>query len=97
MKFVCKKWNKPVPLFLMGILLLVQSPVWAAGAPVPSEMRNPTAQLLVGIIVALLLVIVLLAYVVTGAAELYLERYRETKQSGSNISIWLLLGLGSMM
>lgn len=97
MKFVCKKWNKPVPLFLMGILLLVQSPVWAAGAPVPSEMRNPTAQLLVGIIVALLLVIVLLAYVVTGAAELYLERYREKKQSGSKISIWLLLGLGSMM
>jgi len=97
MKSVCTKWNKKVALFLMGLLLLVQTPLWAAGPPVPSEMRNPTAQLLVGIIVALLLVIVLLAYVVTGAAELYLERYKETKQSAGKIGVWLLLLTGSMM
>lgn len=97
MKSVCTKWNKPVALFLMGLLLLVQTPLWAAGPPVPSEMKNPTAQLLVGIIVALLLVIVLLAYVVTGAAELYLERYKETKQSSGKIGVWLLLVTSSMM
>ena len=97
MKSVCTKWNKPVALFLMGLLLLVQTPLWAAGPPVPSEMKNPTAQLLVGIIVALLLVIVLLVYVVTGAAELYLERYKETKQSSGKIGVWLLLVTSSMM
>jgi len=71
-------------LFVIGILFLllfIQQPLLAAGPPVPSEMSNPMAQLLVGIIVALLLVIVLLAYVVLGAAELYLERYQEAKKA----------------
>jgi cytochrome c oxidase cbb3-type subunit 3 len=81
---------KPISLLLhkqslvfaiLFILLFVQQPAWAAGPPVPSEMNNPMAQLLVGIIIALLLIIVLLAYVVLGAAELYLERYQETKKA----------------
>jgi cytochrome c oxidase cbb3-type subunit 3 len=56
-------------------------------------MSNPIAQLLVGIIVALLLVIVLLAYVVLGAAELYLERYQEAKKATKALLIaGLLLG-----
>lgn len=65
---------------ILFLLLFIQQPAWAAGPPVPSEMSNPIAQLLVGIIVALLLIIMLLAYVVLGAAELYLERYQETKK-----------------
>ena len=65
---------------ILLVLLFIQQPAWAAGPPVPSEMNNPMAQLLVGIIIALLLIIVLLAYVVLGAAELYLERYQETKK-----------------
>ena len=81
---------KPISLLLhkqslvfaiLFILLFVQQSAWAAGPPVPSEMNNPMAQLLVGIIIALLLIIVLLAYVVLGAAELYLERYQETKKA----------------
>jgi cytochrome c oxidase cbb3-type subunit 3 len=39
----------------------------------------------------------LLAYVVTGAAELYLERYKETKQSSGKIGVWLLLVTSSMI
>ncbi len=66
---------------ILLVLLFIQQPAWAAGPPVPSEMNNPMAQLLVGIIIALLLIIVLLAYVVLGAAELYLERYQETKKA----------------
>jgi len=66
---------------ILFLLLFIQQPAWAAGPPVPSEMSNPIAQLLVGIIVALLLIIMLLAYVVLGAAELYLERYQETKKA----------------
>ena len=66
---------------ILLVLLFIQQPAWAAGPPVPSEMNNPMAQILVGIIIALLLIIVLLAYVVLGAAELYLERYQETKKA----------------
>jgi cytochrome c oxidase cbb3-type subunit 3 len=81
---------KPISLLLhkkslvsaiLFVLLFIHQPAWAAGPPVPSEMSNPMAQLLVGIIIALLLIIVLLAYVVLGAAELYLERYQETKKA----------------
>ena len=78
---------------MLFLLLFIQQPLWAAGPPVPSEMSNPIAQLLVGIIVALLLVIVLLAYVVLGAAELYLERYQEAKNATKAVLIaGLLLG-----
>ena len=92
---------KPISLLLhkqslvfaiLFILLFVQQSAWAAGPPVPSEMNNPMAQLLVGIIIALLLIIVLLAYVVLGAAELYLERYQETKKAAK-----LLLVTGMML
>ncbi|MBU3743075.1 MAG: c-type cytochrome, partial [Sediminibacterium sp.] len=76
------------------LCMLIQQPLWAAGPPAPSEMSDPMAQLLVGIIVALLLVIVLLAYVVLGAAEMYLDRYKESRQAAKLI-IGTMLLLGS--
>ncbi|MFN9950539.1 MAG: cbb3-type cytochrome c oxidase N-terminal domain-containing protein, partial [Bacteroidota bacterium] len=92
MKKVFRKWFKHIVFLLLASCQLMQQSVYAAGPPVPSEMSNPMAQLLVGIIVALLLVIVLLAFVVTGAAELYLERFKESGQSSSgNTASRLLL------
>ena len=55
--------KKPSIATILFLLLFIQQPAWEAGPPVPSEMSNPIAQLLVGIIVALLLIIMLLAYV----------------------------------
>lgn len=90
-----KKVMLPASLLLM--LISIQQPAWAAGPPRPSEMSNPMAQLLVGIIVALLLIIVLLAYVVLGAAELYLERYQEAKKASQLLLIaGLLLSTGPL-
>ena len=83
MKKFFRKWFKHVVILLLASFQLMQQSAYAAGAPIPSEMSNPLAQLLVGIIVALLLVIVLLAYLVMGAAELYLDRYKEFRQSSS--------------
>lgn len=88
-QLIQKKFTRAAALLLF---VLIQQPVWAAGPPAPSEMSDPMAQLLVGIIVALLLVIVLLAYVVLGAAEMYLDRYKETRQAAKLIvgAIFLL-------
>ena len=53
---------------------------FAAGPPVPSEMSKPMAQVLVIIILALLLMIVMLANVLTGAAQVYMQKYKEAQQ-----------------
>jgi len=90
-QLIQKKVTRAATLMLF---LLMQQPVWAAGPPAPSEMSDPMAQLLVGIIVALLLVIVLLAYVVLGAAEMYLDRYKETRQA-AKLLVGAMLLLGS--
>lgn len=56
-----------------------------------STMSNPLAQLLVVIIVALLIAIAILAYTVTGAAEIYFKKYGEQKKSGGHKLLLLLL------
>ncbi len=67
------------------LLLITNLPMaaFAAGPPVPSEMSNTLAQMLMAIIVALLLVIVLLANVVMGAADIYTQRFKESKKNTS--------------
>ena len=90
-QLIQKKLTRAAALLLF---LLIQQPLWAAGPPAPSEMSDPMAQLLVGIIVALLLVIVLLAYVVLGAAEMYLDRYKESRQA-AKLLVGAMLLLGS--
>lgn len=95
MKSLGRKWHQLLTFILIGAIVMSHTPVYAAGRPVPSEMNNPMAQLLVGIIIALLLVIVLLAYVVTGAAELYLERYKESRSSAGKLGSWVLILAGS--
>lgn len=97
MKKVFRKWFKHVVILLLISFQVMHQSVYAAGRPIPSEMNNPMAQLLVGIIVALLLVIVLLAYVVTGAAELYLERFKESQTSAGKLSSWVLMLVGSLL
>ncbi len=84
------------------LLLITNLPMvaFAAGPPVPSEMSNTLAQMLMAIIVALLLVIVLLANVVMGAADIYTQRFKESKQQtsisdGAKIFSFLLLCLVS--
>lgn len=67
---------------------------FAAGPPVPSEMSNTLAQMLVMIIAVLLLAIVLLANVVIGAAQLYTQRFKEAKKnmvSGDGVKVLSVL------
>ncbi|NDA61357.1 MAG: hypothetical protein EBX50_04870 [Chitinophagia bacterium] len=87
-QFIQKKMTRAIALLMF---IFIQQPLWAAGPPAPSEMSDPMAQLLVGIIVALMLVIVLLAYVVLGAAEMYLDRYKESRQAAKLIVGAILL------
>ena len=65
------------------IVMICSLPIgaFASGPPVPSEMSKPMAQVLVLIIVALALMIALLANVVNGAAQLYIQKYRDTRKS----------------
>jgi cytochrome c oxidase cbb3-type subunit 3 len=82
-----KKYKWPVLGILTALVLLISPSIYAAGPPIPSEMSKPMAQVLVVIIVALLLVIALLANVVMGAADLYLQRYKELKKSSDTTKI----------
>ena len=57
---------------------------FAAGPPKVSDLSNPLAQVLLVIIVGLLLAIGLLANVILGAAQVYLQRFKdERKKSGT--------------
>ncbi len=80
MRFLVKKqWFKATAIAgLLGIIASTNA--FAADAPKPSELNNSLAIVLLTVIVALLLVICILAYVVIGTAELYVDRTKE-KQS----------------
>ena len=56
---------------------------FAAGPPKASELSNPLAQVLLVIIVGLLLAIGLLANVILGAAQVYLQRYKDERKKSS--------------
>ena len=81
MKFPVKKqWFKGT---LIAGLLAVFSNVsaFAAEPPQPSELNNSLAIVLLSVIIVLLLAIGLLAYVLIGAAQLYVARLKEKQTS----------------
>ena len=78
-----KKYNVLLLAVIVTIICSLPVGAFAAGPPVPSEMSNTLAQMLVVIIAALLLVIVMLANVLIGAAEVYTQRYKEAKKNGT--------------
>lgn len=79
-----KKYNGLLMAVITTVICSFPVGAFAAGPPVPSEMSNTMAQVLVMIIVALLLAIVLLANVVIGAAQVYTQRYKEVKKKAAS-------------
>lgn len=68
----------------IGLLALFAAPLnLFAAAPKVSELTNPTAQILLGVVVALAICIILLAYVVLSAAQLHLKKIKQDKSSTS--------------
>jgi cytochrome c oxidase cbb3-type subunit 3 len=67
---------------------------FAAGPPKVSDLSNPLAQVLLVIIVGLLLAIGLLANVILGAAQVYLQRFKdERKKSGTTAAKALMVAM----
>jgi len=73
-------------LFIGGI----SSSAFAADAPEPSELNNSLAVMLLVVAGALLLAIGMLAYVLIGAADFYVERLKE-KQKASSTAVKTLV------
>lgn len=91
LSIIRKQYFRILALSTAGILFLPFG-LLAAGPPKPSTMSNPLAQVLVVIIVALLLAIALLANVVLGAADIYMQKIKEArKKSGTEKTILLLM------
>jgi cytochrome c oxidase cbb3-type subunit 3 len=65
--------------------------VWAAGPPQKSALDNPLAVTLLIVIVGLALAIALLGFVVIGAAQLRLERYKKSKLAAATKVVSVLL------
>ena len=82
---------------LLAVFCCIPFGALADGPPVPSEMSKPMAQVLVFIILALLLMIVLLANVLNGAAQLFMQRYREARKNdtGGKILLVILFCMGA--
>jgi len=73
---------------LLVLLLSSASNAFAAGPPVPSEMSNALAITLIVVIVGLLLAIGLLANVVIGAAQVYMQKQKDnasTNEAGAKL------------
>lgn len=86
MKNLFQKYGWLNKLVAIVIMLTVPAVTFAAGAPKPSELSNPLAQIMLIIIVALLIVIAVLANVVMGAADLYLQRFRDEKKRNASLA-----------
>ncbi|ULQ58408.1 c-type cytochrome [Flavihumibacter rivuli] len=79
---------------LMTALLTGTLPVWAKGAagpPPPDALENPMALTLLVIIAVLALVIAMLAYVVTGAAGVFIAKFRKERSGATPAA--MIIGL----
>src|SRR4051812_25717752 len=85
MKLLTKKqWLKGAIIFCISTLLM-NAKTFAAGPPKPPELNNSLAIVLLVVMIGLLLAIGLLAYVVGGAAEVYLEKLKEAKKAAGEV------------
>jgi cytochrome c oxidase cbb3-type subunit 3 len=75
---VKKQWVKGAAL--ASLLAVSSASAFAADPKQPSELNNSLAIVLLAVIVGLLLAIAILAYVVIGAGELYVQRYQEKQK-----------------
>jgi len=64
---------------------------FAAGPPKVSDLSNPLAQVLLVIIVGLLLAIGLLANVILGAAQVYLQRFKDERKKSETTAVKALM------
>lgn len=78
-RFSIAHWVKAILIVVISIGL-GSNDAFAAGPPKVSELSNPLAQVLLVIIVGLLLAIGLLANVILGAAQMYLQRFKEERK-----------------
>lgn len=82
-----------------GIALLGSASAFAGGPPQPSELDNSLAIVLLVVAVALLLAIGLLGYVLIGAAQVYVERFKEKQKAlaaaGKSVGVVLLCIMSS--
>jgi len=78
MKLAGKKY-----ISLTALLLLLTFNVFAEGPARPSEMDNPLAIALVIIAGALLIAIITLGFVLTGAADIYVQRVKAERKKAS--------------
>ena len=85
--------NALKPLFVLGLLNAITIPsTYAAGGQVNSQVTSPFALTLLGIMLALLLVIGLLAYVLSGVAEIHLQKAKQAaKKAASTSAIYVLM------
>lgn len=85
--------NTLKPLFVLGLLNAITIPsTYATAGPVTSQVTSPFAITLLGIMLALLLVIGLLAYVLLGVAEIRLHKVQEAAKKAASISaIWIVM------
>lgn len=78
-RFSIAHWVKAILIVVISIGL-GSNDAFAAGPPKVSELSNPLAQVLLVIIVGLLLAIGLLANVILGAAQVYLQRFKDERK-----------------
>jgi cytochrome c oxidase cbb3-type subunit III len=92
--FINKRMIKLAAICFAALAVPVN--VWAAGPPQKSVLDNPLAVTLLIVIVALALAIGLLAYVVIGAAQVKVERYKSEKAAAAaKVATLLILCLVS--
>jgi len=82
---ISKKYSLCKGLAVLLCIIIIPNMLFAQG-PKPSSMSNPLAQTLVIIIAALALIIGLLAFVVLGAAQVYVQRYKDEQSKKSSIA-----------
>ncbi|MFY7963353.1 MAG: cbb3-type cytochrome c oxidase N-terminal domain-containing protein [Chitinophagaceae bacterium] len=86
MKYFKNILQKPI----LWILIATPSQLFAA-PPKVSELTNPTAQILLGVVVALAICIVLLAYVVLSAAQLHTIKIKQEKNKAATKALLTLV------
>lgn len=79
---------------LLVVLLTSYLPVWAKGAAGPppvSSLENPLALTLIIMIAVLAIVVVLLAWVVNGAADVFITKYKKERAGAGSAAMLLVL------
>lgn len=82
---------------LLTLIIAIHSTAWAGGPPAPSSLNNPLALTLITLMLILLIIIFMLGRLLTGIAEIKLQREKEKREQKASAKTIVTILTGMLL